>query len=167
MESTSRPTKKTGMPKADFAMGIILMIFGLVAVQQSLAIPTFKKDWGGFYAAPGFVPFILGLVIFGLSLIMLVRAVRQGGYRIIPTKEAVRELLAADTTRRWCLTMVYSWGFFFLLGHVYFYILAFAVLFAFMATFGDHKIYVSLITSLGASAAIYLVFTKIFLVPLP
>jgi hypothetical protein len=63
--------------------------------------------------------------------------------------------------------MLYAFGFFFLLGHIYFYLAAFLVLFAFMFTFSEQKTWQVLIISLVASGMIYLVFTKIFLVPLP
>jgi hypothetical protein len=63
--------------------------------------------------------------------------------------------------------MIYAFGFFFLLGEIYFYLAAFLVLFAYMATFGEQKRSISLVISIVAAAAIYLVFTKIFLVPLP
>ena len=63
--------------------------------------------------------------------------------------------------------MAYVFGFFFLLGRIYFYIAAFLVIFAFIATFGGQKLWVGLTVSLVASGLIYLVFTKIFLVPLP
>ena len=56
--------KDKGMPKADFVMGLILMACSLVIVVESLKIPRFEKDWGGFYAAPGFVPLILGITTF-------------------------------------------------------------------------------------------------------
>ena len=155
------------MPRADFIMGLILMLFSLAAIHQSLQIPTYEKDWGGFYAAPGFVPLILGLVTLAMSVALFVRAVRGGGYRIMPTREAFLGFVKAKTTRRWLLAMAYTFGFFLILGHVYFYLAAFLVLFAFMATFGEHKLYLSFIISVLASGAIYLIFTKIFLVPLP
>jgi len=64
--------KDKGMPKADFAMGLILMACSLVIVVESLKIPRFEKDWGGFYAAPGFVPLILGITLFVMSLALFV-----------------------------------------------------------------------------------------------
>ncbi len=167
MDSGPEKKKGPGMPKADFIMGLILMLFSLAAIHQSLRIPTYKKDWGGFYAAPGFVPLILGIVTLAMSVTLFIRAVRSGGYRITPSREAFMGFIKAKTTGRWVLAMAYTFGFFLILGHVYFYIAAFLVLFAFMATFGEHKIYISFIISVIASAAIYLIFTKIFLVPLP
>ena len=167
MDSGADKKKRPGMPRADFIMGLILMIFSLAAVHQSLKIPTYEKDWGGFYAAPGFVPLILALVTLAMSVALFVRAARQGGHRIVPTREAFLQFLKSKPTRRWLLAMAYTFGFFFILGHVYFYLAAFLVLFAFMATFGEHKLYVSLLISIVASGAIYLIFTKIFLVPLP
>ena len=159
--------KDKGMPKADFVMGLILMACSLAIVVESLKIPRFEKDWGGFYAAPGFVPLILGITLFAMSLALFIRAVKMKGYRIIPDRQAFRDFVRSKPVHRWCLAILYAFSFFFLLGQIYFYLAAFLVLFAFMATFGEQKRWISLIISLIASAAIYLVFTKIFLVPLP
>jgi hypothetical protein len=130
-------------------------------------MPRFEKDWGGFYAAPGFVPLILGITLFVMSLALFVRAVKMRGYRIIPDRQAVSGFVRSRAVHRWCLAMIYAFGFFFLLGHIYFYVATFLVLFAYMATFGEQKRSFSLIISLIASGLIYLVFTKLFLVPLP
>ena len=156
-----------GMPKADFVMGLILMALGLLIVVESLKLPRFEKDWGGFYAAPGFVPLILGITLFAMSLALFVRAVRNQGFKIVPGRRAFENFLRSTNVHRWCLAMAYVFGFFFLLGHIYFYIAAFLVIFAFIATFGGQKLWVGLTVSLVASGLIYLVFTKIFLVPLP
>ena len=159
--------KDEGMPKADFIMGLILMAFSLLIIIESLKIPRFEKDWGGFYAAPGFVPLILGITLFIMSLALFVRALMMKGYRIVPNRDTLSTFVRAKSVQRWCLAMIYAFGFFFLLGHIYFYLAAFLVLFAYMATFGEQKRSISLVISLIASAIIYLVFTKIFLVPLP
>jgi hypothetical protein len=159
--------KDQGMPKADFIMGLILMAGSLFIVVESLKIPRFEKDWGGFYAAPGFVPLILGITLFVMSLALFVRAVKKQGYRVIPGRQTLGNFVQSSRVHRWCLAMIYAFGFFFLLGHIYFYLATFLVLFAYMATFGEQKRSVSLVISIVASAAIYLVFTKIFLVPLP
>ncbi len=159
--------KDEAMPKADFIMGLVLMVFSVLIVIESLKIPRFEKDWGGFYAAPGFVPLILGITLFFMSLALFVLALMMKGYRIVPNRETLSDFMRAKPVHRWCLAMIYAFGFFFLLGHIYFYLAAFLVLFAYMATFSEQKRSVSLIISIVASAAIYLVFTKIFLVPLP
>jgi hypothetical protein len=156
-----------GMPKADFVMGLILMALSLLIVVESLKLPRFEKDWGGFYAAPGFVPLILGITLFVMSLALFVRSVKNQGYKIIPSRQTVMDFSRSKAVHRWCLAMIYAFGFYFLLGHIYFYIVAFLVLFAYMATFGEQKLWVELAVSLGAAGFIYLVFTKIFLVPLP
>ena len=159
--------KDKGMPKADFIMGLVLMTISLIIVVESLKLPRFEKDWGGFYAAPGFVPLILGITLFAMSLALFVRAVKKQGYRIIPDREALDNFMRSKPVHRWCLAMIYAFGFFFILGHIYFYLAAFLVLFAYMATFGEQSRIISLIISIIASAMIYFVFTKIFLVPLP
>jgi hypothetical protein len=159
--------KNEGMPKADFVMGLILMALSLAVIIESLKIPRFEKDWGGFYAAPGFVPLILGISLFIMSLTLFVRSAKKKGYKIIPDRETLGKFVRSKPVHRWCLAMGYAFGFFFLLGHLYFYLVAFLVLFAFMATFGEQSRLTSLVVSLVASGMIYLVFTKIFLVPLP
>ncbi len=159
--------KDKGMPKADFVMGLILMACSFVIVVEALKIPRFEKDWGGFYAAPGFVPLILGITLFVMSLALFIRALKMQGYRIVPGRKTLRDFLHSRPVHRWCLAILYAFGFFFLLGRIYFYLAAFLVLFAYMATFGEQKRWISLVISLVASAAVYLVFTKIFLVPLP
>jgi hypothetical protein len=156
-----------GMPKADFVMGLILMALSLLIVVESLRLPRFEKDWGGFYAAPGFVPLILGITLFVMSLALFVRAVKNQGHKIIPNRQTVVNFARSKAVHRWCLAMVYAFGFFFMLGHIYFYIATFLVLFAYMATFGEQKLWIVATVSLAASGLIYLVFTKIFLVPLP
>jgi hypothetical protein len=96
-----------------------------------------------------------------------VRAVKKQGFRIIPGRETLDKFMRSGRVHRWCLAMLYAFGFFFMLGHIYFYLAAFLVLFAYMATFGEQKRSISLVISIVASAVIYLVFTKFFLVPLP
>jgi hypothetical protein len=164
-----KPTagKDKRMPKADFVMGLVLMALGAAAAVESLRIPRFEKDWGGFYAAPGFVPLILGTAIFGMSLALFIRSLGAGGHRIAPHRDALRGFLRSGAVHRWCLTILYAFSFFFLLGHVDFALAAFLVLFAFMVTFGEQKLLTVLLISLLSAGLIYLVFTKIFLVPLP
>jgi glucan phosphoethanolaminetransferase (alkaline phosphatase superfamily) len=113
------------------------------------------------------VPLILGITLFVMSLALFVRALKMQGYRILPNREMFRDFVRSKSVHRWCLAILYAFSFFLLLGHIYFYLAAFLVLFAYMATFGEHKRWISLTISLIVSAAIYLVFTKIFLVPLP
>ena len=85
--------KDKGMPKADFAMSLILMACSLLIVVESLKIPRFEKDWGGFYAAPGFVPLILGITLFVMSLALFVRAITMKGYKIVPKRETLRDFV--------------------------------------------------------------------------
>ena len=113
------------------------------------------------------MPLVLGITLFVMSLALFVRAVNKQGYKVIPDREALDNFMRSEPVHRWCLAMLYAFGFFFLLGHLYFYLVAFLVLFAYMATFGEHSRLTSLIISLVASGMIYLVFTKVFLVPLP
>lgn len=155
------------MPKADFIMGLILMVFSLLVVLESLRMPRFEKDWGGFYAAPGFVTMIFGISIFGMSLFLWLRALKNKGYEIRLTREKLRAFIRSKAVHRWCLTVSYAFGYFFLLGHLSFYFLTFLYLFGFMLTFRRRRWASALIISIVTSATIFLVFTRVFLVPLP
>ncbi len=155
------------MPRADFIMGIILMAFTLFIVVESVKMPRFEQDWGAFYAGPGFVTMIFGLCTFGMSLYLWWRALKNKGYRIRVTKEMVVAFIRSRAVHRWCLIMGYAFGYFFLLGYLSFYVLTFLFLLGFIWTFGKRKLVGPLIISLLTSITIYLVFTRIFLVPLP
>ena len=156
-----------GMPRADFVMGLILMAFSIFIIVDAAQMPSFEKDWGGVYAAPGFVPILFGIAIFGMSMAMWIRALKNNGHRIRITREKLDLFARSGAVHRWCLVMLYAFGYFFLVGRLSFYILTFVFLFGFMLTFGKRKWLQALIVSAVTSATIFLVFTRIFLVPLP
>ena len=100
--------KDNGMPKADFIMGLILMAGSLVIIVESLKIPRFEKDWGGFYAAPGCVPLILWITLFVMSLTLFVRALKMQGNRNLPDRQTIRGFLLSNPVHLWCLAMIYA-----------------------------------------------------------
>ncbi|MDJ0951158.1 MAG: hypothetical protein QNJ94_19790 [Alphaproteobacteria bacterium] len=69
------------MPRADFVAGLVFFVLGVYMVYEGLQLP----GAGGFIEAggePGRVPIMLGAVIAGFALILLIRAVAQGGHRL-------------------------------------------------------------------------------------
>ena len=70
------------MAKADFITSLGLMAGSLFM----MLYPVFKfprfGEWGGLYSNPGFVPFLLGLTLFGMSLYLLFRSLKRGGHQI-------------------------------------------------------------------------------------
>lgn len=71
------------MPKADFLTGIVFFLLGVYMIAEGAAMPgpaevSFIEKGG----EPGRVPIVVGGVIALFSLILLVRAVGDGGYRL-------------------------------------------------------------------------------------
>lgn len=69
------------MARADFLTSLIFLALGVYMAVEGLRMP----GAGGFIARggePGRVPVMLGVIIALLAIIMLVRAVRQGGHRL-------------------------------------------------------------------------------------
>jgi len=69
------------MARADFLTSLILLALGLYMTVEGLRMP----GAGGFIVRggePGRVPVLIGVIIALLAVILLVRAARQGGYRV-------------------------------------------------------------------------------------
>jgi hypothetical protein len=69
------------MARADFYTSLILLALGVYMTEEGLRMP----GAGGFIVRggePGRVPVMLGVIIALLAIILLVRAVRQGGHRL-------------------------------------------------------------------------------------
>jgi hypothetical protein len=99
------------MPRADLITSIVLMAVGLGAAIQSWHMPRLQHLGVSIYSAPGVVPFLLGIVITGLGLILLVRSVRAGGLALLRPAR-LRELpFAADGAWRFVLTAALTLGY--------------------------------------------------------
>ena len=71
--------KESNMPRADFVVSIILIVFGIAVVWASVAMPRFEDQGGSLYDAPGMVPGIIGMLVIALSVVMLVRSIAEEG----------------------------------------------------------------------------------------
>lgn len=69
------------MARADFLAALIFLALGVYMAEEGLRMP----GAGGFIeegGEPGRVPVMLGVIIALLAIVLLVRAVRQGGHRL-------------------------------------------------------------------------------------
>jgi hypothetical protein len=69
------------MARADFLTALILLVLGVYMAEEGLRMP----GAGGFIVKggePGRVPVMLGVIIAVLAIVLLVRAVRQGGHHL-------------------------------------------------------------------------------------
>ncbi len=71
--------KTNKMASADLLMGIFLIIFGIITIRASLNMKVYKT----FLDAPGFFPFILGIIFIFLGSIMTFSSFRRKGYQQI------------------------------------------------------------------------------------
>lgn len=84
------------MARADFISALVFFLLGVYMVYEGYAMP----GAGGYIEAggePGRVPILLGYIIGLLALVLLVRSVRSGGYRL--TRSGQAEKTGADDRR--------------------------------------------------------------------
>lgn len=99
------------MPRADFITSIVLISLGVGAAVESWRMPRLEHLGVSAYSAPGLVPFLLGAVIAGLGLILFLRSVRAGGYRL-RAGGAVRDEEGGPVARlRLPLTLLLTFGY--------------------------------------------------------
>lgn len=155
------------MAKADFVTSLALMAGSLFM----MLYPVFKfprfGEWGGLYSNPGFVPFLLGLTLFTMSLYLLFRSLKRGGHQIRVTAEDLRRLVRSLLFRRLAVCFGLFVLYYKLLGILPFTLDTALYLFSSMMIFGRSKWYLSLAIALAVSFAVYFIFQRVFLVPLP
>ena len=165
------------MPRADLITSIVLLAIGLGAAVESWHMPRLQNLGVSIYSAPGVVPFLLGMVIALLGLILLVRSVRNGGLALRPAA-GQEPTLASDGARRFAIATGLTLGYaVILVGRLPFwaataiFVAAFILAFEWQAGLGGRILArrtaaiaaFSLAVGLGVSG----LFEEIFLVRLP
>jgi hypothetical protein len=170
--------KASNMPKADFVTAIVLMVTSLTIIVLSITMPRMEELGANPYSAPGIVPGFLGVVIFLLSLILLIRSIRQQGYQLKLTGGRLQAFFREESPRRVLLTVVISiiYGGF-LLGKTpyllatFFYILIFVTIFEYRFDqpwrAQQKTLAFALVQAVLVAGAVAAVFRYLFLVKLP
>ncbi len=153
--------------RQDFYAGLILCIVCLVIIVESWRMPRDLQGWP-WYAGPGMVTGLLGLGLLSMAIALLVRAYRRAGASsLIPSGEAWA-YLNDPQTRRLGLMALLCLAYLLALGRgIPYYTTTGVYLVLTMALFRAASWWVILLTSGVATAAISLVFNRIFLIPLP
>jgi putative tricarboxylic transport membrane protein len=155
------------MAKADFITSIFLIFFSLLIMTYTLfRFPRFP-EWGGIYSNPGFVPFLLGLTLFSMSSYLLIRSLKRQGYPIRISREGLRLFFRSQVVIRFFICFGLFALYYTLLGRIPFIINTALYLFSSIMIFGRGKWYIALMISVATSIAVYLIFIRIFLIPLP
>ncbi len=61
----------------DFLTSIILIGFSIYVIYESIRMPTWYKGILGFLASPGFFPFIVGIFLLFLSVVLMIRTIKK------------------------------------------------------------------------------------------
>ncbi len=170
--------KESNMPKADFLMSILLIVFGITVMVTSINMPRFEEMDANPYSVPGVVPGFLGAIIGFMGLVLLIRSLIRKGYKLGITGQTVKNWAKEDSTRRLLLTL----GLSLLYALVFIGFLPYAVgtvlfIFAFILVFEYKKgtplreqkqmIWKAVLTSVISGVSIWVVFRYLFLVNLP
>lgn len=156
--------------KADLGMGVGLILFGLIVVVGSL-----RMSWdiahvqgAGWYAAPGFIPLAVAIVIMLQGLLLTRHALREGGRWERSDLAQIRVSLVSESTRRGglvaLLLVVYVFG---LVGRLHFTLASFLFIATFILLFGKGPIWRALLISGAASVSISFLFQQLARIPLP
>ena len=170
--------KPENMPKADFVVSILLMLFSLWIIAHALQMPRFEDVGANPFSVPGIVPGLLGTVVFFLSLTIFIRSLRQKGYRLGLGRAALAGFLEDPGTRRMLLTtvlcVIYGLA---LVGRINYYLATFLFVFGFLLIFLHRAspapsarlglLLAALVQATLTSALVGAVFRYLFLVDLP
>ncbi|MCI0526743.1 MAG: tripartite tricarboxylate transporter TctB family protein [Nitrospira sp.] len=165
------------MVKADFITSILLILFGTYILYTSIQMPRFKEQGAEFWSVPGLVPGLVGSTILLLALVLLLRSIRQGGYKIRVTWQQTQAYLGQDSSKRLLgtlmLSLFYALG---LMGHIHYTLATWIYVFLFVGIYGrqpdlpllHHQVLIkALLTATLVSVTVTAVFRYLFLVNLP
>jgi hypothetical protein len=159
--------KTEKMAAADLVMGIFLIIFGGIVIWSSLNMRIYKT----FLDAPGFFPFILGILFVGLGIIMTLSSLRRKGYDQI--KQGIKSfnishLFQNIQLRRVIVLITLMALYIFVLIHRVHFILA-TMLYLFFTLYylKSTNLVKIIIISVATALIISTFFTEFFKIPLP
>ncbi len=166
----------SSMDKADLVTSLLLIVLGLGAVIESWRMPRLEELAVNPYTVPGIVPGLLGAIIVLLGMILLVRALRRGGWRL--DAGGVLELLRRESARRLYLSLVLTFGYAAgLVGKIPYWLATVIFVFLFITLFEWQSaaapsqrvkaMGIALAQAVVVTAAVTAVFQYLFLVRLP
>lgn len=152
--------------------GLVLLVFSLLAIIESIRMPTFRHR-EGIYAAPGLVPLLLGVSLLLMAVSILREARKAEGVQHLKESIAKREKRPINSgMKRIQLAILYLGVYVFLMLRNIPYIFSTSIfLFIYIYTFykGSQKkrIIMSLLISVITTAVIVFLFSSILRVRLP
>lgn len=166
------------MVRADFLTGIGLISLSLYVIIESWRMPRLEHLKVHPLSVPGIVPAFIGMVLLIFGTVLVIRSIRRGGHRLGFSYEGFRRMLSNPGNQRLLLTAILCIGYAgFLIGTLPYWLATGLFVFLFIILFEWERgmnvarrkkclISAALIAILS-SAAITLVFERLFLVALP
>jgi hypothetical protein len=160
-------SQKTKTTTSDLVMGVILLLFGIYLVIDALGM----KIYNSFLDAPGFFPFILGIVFIGFGVTMLVTSIRSGGVKeaqkTFESNNLAKLFLSNETKRVIILLAIMVFYIFILIGRINFTVATFIYLFVTFFYLKSTTLIKNIIISLLTALIISGIFKYLFIIPLP
>jgi len=159
------PPEETGMDMAgELMLGLFVSVFSLFVMVESLRMP--QRGHLGIMMSPGFVPLFTGMVLFLLSMVISVRALRGRGHQYVGS--LLRSIRKEEEIRRflWILGFMtlYIVG---LIGHMPFIaatLIYHVLIFFYLKIGGPVKI---VIYTLIATVLVAVFLPRVFDMPVP
>lgn len=141
--------------RVEIGVALFLIAFGALVVIGSLQVGI---GWGAEGPKSGFFPFYLGLSIIGASAVNLLTAFKEDPRKLFADWPQLGQVLSVVIP-----TAVYVA----VIPFVGIYAASLILIAVFMMWFGRYRFPMAAVASVGTVVAIYLMFEKWFLVPLP
>jgi hypothetical protein len=139
----------------EIGVALTLIGFGVLVVIGSLQVGI---GWGAEGPKSGFFPFYLGLSIIAASAVNLVMAFKQDPHKLFADWPQLTQVLSVVIPTAVYVAVVPFVGI---------YVASLILIAVFMMWFGKYRFPMAAVVSVGTVVAIYLMFEKWFLVPLP
>jgi len=160
-------SQKIKTATSDLVMGVILFIFGLYLIIDALGM----KIYNSFLDAPGFFPFILGIVFVGFGVTMLVTSLMNDGakeaQKTFKLDNLAKLFLSNETKRVVVLLAIMVFYIFILIGRINFTVATFIYLFVTFFYLKSTTLIKNIIISLLTALIISGIFKYLFIIPLP
>ena len=154
----------------DLFFGILLSLFSLYVLIESWRMPVEKVGgyYTAFYSAPGFLPFLTSGVLLMMGVYLVIHSLRKGGTLSWISWPNFLWLIKERRTQRVLLILtlcgLYAfWG----IGRAPYWIVTFVFIATFMSLFKATQWWKILTISAGCVAVLYLLFARVFEIPLP
>ena len=147
--------RSPGQRAVEIGVGVFTALFGAIVVVGGLQAGI---GWGAEGPRPGFFPFYIGLLIIASSAVNLLQIRLTDRWRRFAEWRQLRHVLQVLVP-----TAIYVVA----IPYVGIYLVSAALIAVFMVWLGKYRWSLTAAISIGVTIAIYLMFEKFFLVPLP